>query len=172
MEDVILLLFLCVFLPSSLDQCFHFPYILLLIINMKDTSLSSLLGSGAWPTTGCISISRSSPTLWLKLVMDDRRSTPRLHPTVPSLTHPSRPNLVTYPWANNPDRLRFVTNGRVSLNAVVLCMYLFVNQYGVKTFAIGGTKGELLSKFEHVFFFFFPIFYSCQVFFLLRCFHD
>ncbi|KAF9310037.1 hypothetical protein BG003_009022 [Podila horticola] len=62
-------------------------------------------------------------------------------------THPIHPNLAKYPWTNNPDRLRIVTDGRC-LSACAHVTYLLANQYNVKTYGIGGSTGEPLSKYQ------------------------
>jgi hypothetical protein len=63
------------------------------------------------------------------------------------ITHPVHPNLAKYPWTNNPDRLRIVTDGRC-LSGCGHVIYLLANQYGVKSYGVGGTHGEPLSKYE------------------------
>ncbi|KAF8946238.1 hypothetical protein BGZ47_000987 [Haplosporangium gracile] len=61
-------------------------------------------------------------------------------------TQPVRPNLAKYPWINNPDRLRILTDGRC-LSGCAHVIYLIANQYGVKSYGVGGTHGEPLSKY-------------------------
>ncbi|KAF9901266.1 hypothetical protein EC991_006371 [Linnemannia zychae] len=63
-------------------------------------------------------------------------------------THPVRPNVATYPWTNNPSRLRIVTDGRC-LSACANSMYYLANQYKVRTYGIGGIKGQPLSKYQY-----------------------
>ncbi|KAF9130750.1 hypothetical protein BGW39_002707 [Mortierella sp. 14UC] len=63
-------------------------------------------------------------------------------------THPVHPNLTTYPWTNNPSRLRIVTDGRC-LSACANIVYRLANQYRVPTYGIGGTKGQPLSKYQY-----------------------
>ncbi|KAG0297340.1 hypothetical protein BGZ96_006904 [Linnemannia gamsii] len=65
------------------------------------------------------------------------------------VTHPVHSNLAKYPWTNNPDRLRIVTDGRC-LSACGHVIYLLANQYGVKSYGVGGTQGEPLSKHQYV----------------------
>ncbi|KAF9543200.1 hypothetical protein EC957_001075 [Mortierella hygrophila] len=62
-------------------------------------------------------------------------------------THPVHPNLTKYPWTNNPDRLRILTDGRC-LSACAQAVYLLANQYNVKSYGVGGTYGEPLSKYQ------------------------
>lgn len=62
-------------------------------------------------------------------------------------THPVHPNLTKYPWTNNPDRLRILTDGRC-LSACAQVIYILANQYNIKSYGIGGTFGEPLSKYE------------------------
>ncbi|KAF9088383.1 hypothetical protein BGX23_007409 [Mortierella sp. AD031] len=64
------------------------------------------------------------------------------------VTHPVHPNLAKYPWTNNPDRLRIVTDGRC-LSACAHVVYLLANQYKVLSYGIGGTPGEPLSKYQY-----------------------
>ncbi|KAF9142684.1 hypothetical protein BGX30_002432 [Mortierella sp. GBA39] len=63
-------------------------------------------------------------------------------------THPVHPNLTKYPWTNNPDRLRILTDGRC-LSACAHVVYLLANQYNVKSYGVGGTYGEPLSKYQY-----------------------
>lgn len=63
-------------------------------------------------------------------------------------THPVHPNVAKYPWTNNPDRLRVVTDGRC-ISACANAIYLIANQYKVKSYGIGGTPGQPLSKYSY-----------------------
>ncbi|KAF9903437.1 hypothetical protein EC991_003810 [Linnemannia zychae] len=63
-------------------------------------------------------------------------------------THPVHPNLTSYPWTNNPSRLRIITDGRC-LSACANIVYYLANLYKVPTFGIGGTKGQPLSKYQY-----------------------
>ncbi|KAF9139461.1 hypothetical protein BGX30_007927 [Mortierella sp. GBA39] len=64
-------------------------------------------------------------------------------------TQPNRPNLAKYPWTNNPSRIRILTDGRC-LSGCGHVIFLMANQYGVKSYGVGGTKGEPLSKYQYV----------------------
>ncbi|KAF9536605.1 hypothetical protein EC957_010318 [Mortierella hygrophila] len=64
-------------------------------------------------------------------------------------TQPNRPKLAKYPWTNNPSRIRILTDGRC-LSGCGYVIFFIVNQYGVKSYGVGGTKGELLSKYQYV----------------------
>ncbi|KAG0360830.1 hypothetical protein BG005_009794 [Podila minutissima] len=63
-------------------------------------------------------------------------------------THPVRPNVAKYPWTNNPNRLRIVTDGRC-VSACANAIYYLANQYKVKSYGIGGTPGQPLSKYAY-----------------------
>ncbi|KAF9931155.1 hypothetical protein FBU30_010691 [Linnemannia zychae] len=62
--------------------------------------------------------------------------------------YPTRPNQAKYPWTNNPDRIRIVTDGRC-LSACANSVYFLANQYKVLTYGIGGTHNEPLSKYQY-----------------------
>lgn len=64
-------------------------------------------------------------------------------------TQPNRPNLAKYPWTNNPSHIRILIDGRC-LSGCGHVIYLIANQYGVKSYGVGGTKGEPLSKYQYV----------------------
>jgi len=61
-------------------------------------------------------------------------------------SHHVRSNLAKYPWTNNPAHLRIVTDGRC-LSACANAVYFLANQYKVKSYGIGGTPGQPLSKY-------------------------
>ncbi|KAG0090134.1 hypothetical protein BGZ93_009483 [Podila epicladia] len=63
-------------------------------------------------------------------------------------THPVRPNVAKYPWTNNPNRLRIVSDGRC-ISACANAIYFLANQYKVKSYGIGGTPGQPLSKYAY-----------------------
>ncbi|GJJ69163.1 hypothetical protein EMPS_01509 [Entomortierella parvispora] len=63
-------------------------------------------------------------------------------------THPTHPNVAKYPWTNNPDRLRIVTDGRC-VSACANAIYFLANQYKVKSYGIGGNPGQPLSKYAY-----------------------
>lgn len=64
------------------------------------------------------------------------------------VTHPVHPNLTKYPWTNNSESLRILTDGRC-LSACAHVIYLLANQYKVKSYGVGGTNGEPLSKYQY-----------------------
>ncbi|KAI1288804.1 hypothetical protein EDD11_009651 [Mortierella claussenii] len=63
-------------------------------------------------------------------------------------THPVRPNVTKYPWTNNPSHLRIVTDGRC-ISACANAIYFLANQYKVKSYGIGGSPGQPLSKYAY-----------------------
>jgi hypothetical protein len=65
------------------------------------------------------------------------------------VTHPVNPSLAKYPWTNNPARLRIITDGRC-LSGCGHVVFLLTHQFGVKSYGVGGTKGEALSKYQYV----------------------
>ncbi|KAF9097025.1 hypothetical protein BGX23_009943 [Mortierella sp. AD031] len=54
--------------------------------------------------------------------------------------------LAKYPWTNNADRIRIVTDGRC-VSACANAIFLMANHNKVKTYGIGGTPGQPLSKY-------------------------
>jgi len=63
-------------------------------------------------------------------------------------TVPAHANVAKYPWTNNPDRLRVVTDGRC-ISGCANAIYFIANQYKVKSYGIGGTPGQPLSKYAY-----------------------
>ncbi|KAF8934772.1 hypothetical protein BGZ47_010212 [Haplosporangium gracile] len=57
---------------------------------------------------------------------------------------PVRPNLAKYPWTNNPDHLRILTDGTCPSGCGHV-IYLTASQYGV-----GGAHGEPLYKYQYM----------------------
>jgi len=153
---------------SSFDRTLHFDF----RVNPKIQQLSAKVFSstkGTWPQQGNMfpisgglfydssrffdlanNRSYTNNSLFLDTVSQYRNGRQAVYTkrtTLNPVTYPTRPNVAKYPWTNNRDRLRIVTDNRC-LSVCSHVANILANGYKVKTYGIGGITGEPLSKYE------------------------
>ncbi|GJJ68045.1 hypothetical protein EMPS_00391 [Entomortierella parvispora] len=66
---------------------------------------------------------------------------------VPTIPQSQVDVIKTFPWTDNADNIRVITDGR-SGSATGMTTYLLTNEHNVEAFVVGGTAGEDMSMFS------------------------
>jgi hypothetical protein len=66
---------------------------------------------------------------------------------VPTIPQSQVDTVKTFPWTNNANNIRVITDGR-SGSATGMTTYLLTSEHNVEAFVVGGTAGEVMSMFS------------------------